>query len=638
VFEDIFSPDQRSSGMHPEGQPFNIAASTSLARYPLVHSALLVLRIAQGGADNTVAGQLLRSPFIAGADTELNERAMADVGLRDECRDQWDLAALERWASANRCPELALNTRTALHGLTVRDAALPSVWSERFSLLLKGLGWCQAGSQNRTLTSDEQQTRRKFYEALTDFGALDEVVGRMSFASALSRLRDLLNQERFAPETSDSPVTVIDPDTVAGMDFEAVWVVGLDATEWPSAPEPDAFIPIELQRKHEIPEASAENCLAIARRKLRRLAASAPNVVLSWPQRSDDTELRISPLLAAWPTVSRDDLPRSAIVANSERQFAARPRLESVEDIQAPVLAAGQAKGGARTLELQSRCPFRAQAELRLQAVPLNTVKPGVGADERGTLVHRVLATFWGGIDNSEALHSLSDEQLQQRVAEIVEREAVKLLPTATIQAARLAMLEVRAVTQGVVALLHVERQRPAFRVHRAEQSERFEIAGLSVRIQPDRMDVLSNGRLLLIDYKTGAAYKPSQWLDNTYPGRPASPQLPLYALAHADSLAALAFVIVAPGVAEYRGFCDEVATLPGVHAYAGNRQQLFGVETWEALIDHWREVLAALAHSYQAGESEVDPLYDECRYCELSTLCRVSERFGLIAEDNGDG
>jgi RecB family exonuclease len=287
---------------------------------------------------------------------------------------------------------------------------------------------------------------------------------------------------------------------------------------------------------------------------------------------------------------------------------------------------------------LQSRCPFRAQAELRLNAIPLCIVTPGVRADERGTLVHRSLAEVWAMIGSSDSLQSQNDDQLERLVTAIVERQAAKVLPATTTHAARLATLEVRAVVQGLMALLQVDRQRPSFRVHRAEQIEHFEIAGLSVRIQPDRMDELPNGRLLLIDYKTGAAHKPSQWLDSKHPGRPASPQLPLYALAHADALAALAFVIVAPGVAEYRGFSDDLASLPGIHAYADSkRQHLFGVATWSELIHHWREVLAALAHGYQTGESEVDPLYGECRYCELSTLCRVSERGSTAATEESD-
>ena len=198
--------------------------------------------------------------------------------------------------------------------------------------------------------------------------------------------------------------------------------------------------------------------------------------------------------------------------------------------------------------------------------------------------------------------------------------------------------MEVQAVVQSVLALLRIEQQRPAFRVQRAEQSEYIEIGGLSVRIQPDRVDQLANGRLLLIDYKTGTAFKASQWLDAANPGRPASPQLPLYALAHLDNLAALAFAIVAPGTAEYRGFGDAADISPGIAAYAdGKRQQLYGVETWSALLQHWQEVLTALAYSYRAGVAEVDPLYNECRYCELTTLCRVSERSDLNVGEEGD-
>jgi ATP-dependent helicase/nuclease subunit B len=86
VFEEVFAPQQRFSGVDSVAQAFSIAASTSLVRYPLAHSALLALQIAQGGADSTVVGQLLRSPFFGGAEAELSERALADVRLRDERR------------------------------------------------------------------------------------------------------------------------------------------------------------------------------------------------------------------------------------------------------------------------------------------------------------------------------------------------------------------------------------------------------------------------------------------------------------------------------------------------------------------------------------------------------------------------
>jgi ATP-dependent helicase/nuclease subunit B len=63
VCEDVFAPGQRCSGVVLTGQAFSIAASSSLIRFPLAHSALLALRLAQGNADHIVVGQLLRSLF-----------------------------------------------------------------------------------------------------------------------------------------------------------------------------------------------------------------------------------------------------------------------------------------------------------------------------------------------------------------------------------------------------------------------------------------------------------------------------------------------------------------------------------------------------------------------------------------------
>ena len=65
-------------------------------------------------------------------------------------------------------------------------------------------------------------------------------------------------------------------------------------------------------------------------------------------------------------------------------------------DAELPPINADEAqRGGARLLELQAACPFRAQAELRLGARALE--EPGVGVDaaERGDLIHRALAVLW---------------------------------------------------------------------------------------------------------------------------------------------------------------------------------------------------------------------------------------------------
>ena len=63
------------------------------------------------------------------------------------------------------------------------------------------------------------------------------------------------------------------------------------------------------------------------------------------------------------------------------------------------------------TLELQSRCPFRAQAQIRLGAEDMPTVSIGVEPIDRGIILHRVLEEVWGSLGSQAALIAL-DEQI----------------------------------------------------------------------------------------------------------------------------------------------------------------------------------------------------------------------------------
>ncbi len=622
-FTEVFAPAQRRIDQAAEPMAFHIAATPALSSYPLVHHALLLLQLVQGRADVLLVGQVLRSPFITGYESEAPQRALADVRAREDRREYWNCNELERLAAISQCGKLAACMQAASNYLRDHhDSALPSQWTERFSQLLKASGW----AQGRALDSSEQQTLTKLQQLMATLSALDELLGKITLRTAVNTLRDACNAESFAPEAVDQAVTIIDVDSIAGMQFDALWVMGLHAGDWPPAPEPDPFLPIELQRQYGLPEASAEQCLQLAQHKLQRLIRAADQVVLSWPQHDDDAELRPSPLLA-YPTLSIESLPQAATQALGQQLLAQRPTLESFVDDFAPPQAAGAARGGTRILELQSRCPFRAQAELRLHAQPLPSVSPAVEATERGTLVHRVLTEVWQQLKDSDGLRALNLDEYAQQVHRIAERIAPQVIPATTIHRQRLAALEVELCVQWIMALLMLEAQRLPFRVYRAEQTEHYTLAGMSIKIQLDRIDELADGGKLLIDYKTGDANTTADWLDRT-PGRPRSPQLPLYALAHRQQLAGITFAVLAPGKAEFRGLADTDSIAPGIADYAQLKpyRKLSGIESWDDLLQHWQTVLNVLAQQYLSGAAYVDPLKNECTYCHLQSLCRVHE------------
>lgn len=624
VFEDVFVPGQRSLQAEVARVPVVIAAPAPLAEYPVVDAAVLVLQLAMHDRPATHAGRLLRSPFIAGGDSERDQRAMADFRLRDEQRDRWDWFELERWAGVTSCEQLTLAARHVAEQIRGNTASAgASTWSERFHAWLKAAGW----PGERSLSSVEHQTVMKFHSTLAEFGTLDAVAAPLSLSAALSRLQELLRETPFEAETQATSITVIDPATVAGMTFDAMWVMGLDASRLPEPVNPDPLLPLAMQRAAKVPEASAEGVIQQSRARLQRWTRSAPEVILSWPHQEGEAELRPSPMLSQWPAIKGSDIAVAAVRPLRRTLFDQRPLLEHMHDENAPRLTVRSARGGAMTLELQSRCAFRAQAQIRLGAEALPQVSIGVEPIDRGIILHRVLEEVWGSLRSQAALVALDEHTLAERVRVSAERHTLQALQPTVRYRERLAALEAVNIAKQVLQLLMLEKQRPAFSLRVTETSEPYAIGGLSITLQPDRIDELTNGGNLLIDYKLGDSHSPRQWLD-ARPGRPLRPQLPLYGLAHAETLRGLAFVVLAAGAVEYRGWSDGSFIGDGVLPYpAGVRLRPGHPPDWPSLVQHWRTTLTQLAEGFVAGQANVDPLPQECTHCHLSAFCRINER-----------
>src|SRR6185436_21067430 len=83
VLEQTLAPASALPGAERRAPLSNISLGLRLADYPLVHAALGLIALAAGEVDFALASRLLRSPFIAGAESELARRARLDADLRD---------------------------------------------------------------------------------------------------------------------------------------------------------------------------------------------------------------------------------------------------------------------------------------------------------------------------------------------------------------------------------------------------------------------------------------------------------------------------------------------------------------------------------------------------------------------------
>lgn len=607
---------------------FEFAAAPPLSEQPVVAAGLLVLESCLGEPDLPRLSRLLRLPFIDGAAAERAARARLDVWLRRSEGPGLTLGRLERLATERGCPLLGAalaRARSTLQKWSHKE--FPSDCSDYVLRLLSDVGW-----PGGDLDSEEHQAEQRWRALVMEFGRNDDFTGRMSPTEAVARLRELTVGTLFEPRDQVAPLLVIDTETSAGMRFDALWLTGLDASNWPPAASPDPLLPRTLQVRHGVPQASAGLAMDEARARFERLLRSAGTVYVSHALREDDTPLLPSPLLDALPSASVPagwSEPRVAAWL-----YAGRPRLESGVDPGLPPLSAAEARrGGAQLLQLQSACPLRAQVELRLGARPLDVPSIGVDSGERGDLLHTTLAALWRGLPGQAALAELDDPALQSRVQEAVDGALAEARRRSSGLTAHLLDLEARWLVRRVLEILECEKARPPFEVESLETARSLLLGPLRLEVRPDRVDRLADGSLVVIDYKTGANADVAAWLEE----RPSLPQLPAYVHAlGADRVAGVAFARVRTGDTGYAGLASRGHEFTGLAA-PGDRAWPPGVPSWEVLLADWRRRLEHLASEHASGSVRLapDPPH-ACRYCHLGGLCRIGEAEESVAAGEG--
>ena len=603
VFARTLDPGHNLPGAQRRALPFNVSLGAPLAEYPLVHAALSILELASQEVDFEQASRLLRSPFIAGASSEMAPRSILDASLRRVAPAKLNLGKLISLVTG--APVLRQSLEK-LFAVPKPEDTSPHAWARHFTDLLNAAGF----PGERALDSGEFQAQAKWHATLAEFAKLERVQPRLTQRQALARLRACA-EALFQPETPDAPIQVLGVLESLGLEFDALWVSGLTDDEWPLGARPDPFLPAALQRKSGVPEASAEATLERCRRITEEWSGAAADVVFSWPAHEGDRALIGSPMVSGISPTS-GEIPEMYSNARLRDLIFAAASIESFKDDTAPPLATKTPKGGTRILADQSACPFRAYARHRLAAEALEEPVEGLDAMARGSLLHALMKELWGELKGSEGLQGDVGPAIERAAQAAVAGEGIEE-PFAGLERRRLAKL--------AREWLAVEKERGPFTVVATESPRTLDVAGLSLSGRIDRLDRLESGGHALIDYKTGSP-TPNDWLGE----RPDDPQLPLYAVSAAEPVSAVAFAKLKTGAMRFMGFARAKDALPKVKA----------AEDWPALLAGWKAQVEALGAGFAAGEARVDPkdALATCRYCDLQPLCRVHERLSALGEE----
>ena len=611
----------------PSNAPlFEFSLGQPLAETAPVSAALDLLRWTLEPLQLPAISTLLLSPFFAATAPALALAAAEfdafELRRANLLRPELSLEAMIHLVLRAKRAEPLAPLLTRLRSLNSTSPEVGSqnshaAWADHFRALLEAAGWTATTSRD----SISFQTHRRWESALDELSTLDFEGATTTAAEALRTLTRIARQAIFAPESRHAPIQILGPLELGGVAFDVLWFLSADDQSWPQPSSGSPFIPWHIQRDLAIPGADPARDTALAQSLTNRLAHSASQIVFSYARRDDAGERRPSPLLRELnlnPFETAPNPPHHALP------------LDLVPDTEPiPPLPPGVTPGGARILELQAACSFRAFAEIRLHSTEPDPRELGLDARDRGIQVHKIMQTFWDQLGTQRALRDLPHPEREELLDHCIEI-AIARAASAARTPWEDAYLEVQR--HRLRALLHpwleFELTRPAFEVRQQEVKRKVEIGPLSLELRADRIDETLAGPLIL-DYKTGDA-TPSQWLTD----RPDAPQLPLYAVLspEPEKLGGVAFALLRAGDdLALKGFADSTTVL--------DRPARMPSATLADQLEDWYRILTSLAEAFAHNDPIAAPKrYPQtCERCTQRILCRLDPTTLNATEEDED-
>jgi len=586
----------------------NVSYGRKLADYPAISIALLLLRWMYQGLRSREISSLLRSPCIAGQ--EIEGRGRLELELRRHPDRSWSMPEfLNIFRGSDNSPDsigfFACITELEKVVTIHPDLAGAAEWAKRIDEALTAVHW----PGDAPLDSREFQLVNRWRELLNEFTRIEMVTPRMDLADACQRITALASDTLYQPESGRGFVQVLGMLEAAGMEFDYLWISGLDASRWPPVSRPALFIASTLQRKYEMPDATPGNTLGFARRVLERLTASASECVMSWAATRDDSELTASSLLDGYDSSGNTSVSDPGWYATN---LVGQAGFElCTEDIAPPVADDERVRGGAYTVQRQFVEPFGAFVHARLGVRPPEPIATGLSPGVRGNIIHNALHNLLAGKPDQRAIEAWSVEDREQRIGSAIDSALAEHTRNADPVMGHIIRLERSRLRQLLHEFIAAEIGRPEFAVVNVEQNVDYEAFGVRLGLRIDRIDSLADGRLLVIDYKTGI---PKHFLGRS--GEPSDLQLIVYADALKADIAGLLLINVDSRVISYKGAGTE-----------GGPWKAREDAEWQVTLDAWiAEVHDALGN-IAAGDVRINLLHSASEGRPLAILSRKEEQ-----------
>ena len=581
---------------------FNISAGVPLANTAMVREALSLLDFNRPKISLNQCSALLNSPFWGGDPVAPTLKSAAEQRLQMLCRRElrsaevrYQIAQIEQQLDSSETLSTALTQFETLRREAPATATFSS-WATLFKAQLEVVGW----PGQRNLTSEEYQQHQHWHDLVAAFSTLDQLQSPVSLFEALTQLKQLAGATTFQPETPDASIQILGLLESTALRFDHLWVMGTDDQQWPQPCQLNPLLSADFQRRHKMPRTLPERELVLAQQQLTAYQQHSGNTVFSFCTRDGDRQLACTPLLEHIPLIEQttgysDETSGTACLPEPQKLD-----METIDCAHGPAVKAGLTpiKGGSSIFDTQALCPFNAFARYRLGAIQPPKPSLGLSAMDRGSLLHLCLEIIWKRLQSQQYLLTLTEQELREQIDQAISESISQWQKTyPELMGDRFVSLEAERLQNQLWQWMELEKQRTPFEIAEIEQRHTVTFGGLPVTLRIDRIDRLSNGKLLIIDYKTGAVAV-NRWLGE----RPDQPQLPLYALTSEEPVAGISFAVINADQQTFAGISEQTNIAPGINTLKGDDS----FAAWEQQQQQWRGSLESIAAEFISGEAEV--------------------------------
>ena len=653
VFRSAGIPCQMFDALPLAAEPYAAAldllfsfVSANFARVP----AIALLRSPHfrfPGGDN----DSLRAGDVAALDRELSEAGyLGDPETLDRLVESWQ-------SDGSRAPEGARTAGIVLCGIArelapLRSSAGVATHLDRLLAFLAahdslpGLSPKPSAEADDPLRARQLRARAAVHALL---GALRDAYVRFDgtvaeFDEIAAMVRRGVEAQTFAPRNGDSGVHLVDAESARFGEFDCVQLAGLVDGEWPDRPRRNIFYspailrdlgwPVDADRV-EGARASFVDLLSLPSKQLVVSTFSLELDSIVGPSTFVDEidnaldrggaglqigaglKTRPYPVGAArvfeYEALGLDPMNTTAL-RDGARAWAER-RLQTPGD---PALRGRTAGHVAKAysvsaLERYQDCPFKFFASDVLKLDELPEDEPALSPRARGRFIHEVFQRFFEQWDGSGG-GTITSDRMDEARAVFVEAAQPLLdrLPDADAALERTRLFG-SAISVGIVdVVLGLEAARPVevlerWLEYRLEGEFSLGAAGgrrIPLKGVADRIDLLADRRLRVIDYKSGYAPQPKRAL-----------QVPIYALCAQERLTEQRGGDWTVDEAAYVAFTGRRSLVPVIKA---------GKADQDAVLAEARTRLLDIIGGVERGEFPPRPYEPRiCSYCAYPSVCR---------------